>query len=133
MHSAVKKTHTDCSLGLTRFKEQLDEHFQIKSYFSNVRPVTVDQIIAKKKFFSRLERDKNKPFTLVLDLDETLIHTIDNPANSKTHDAIVESYEGGKTMLVHLSSSDEVQHPAISGGLLQDGAQEVRAHRVHRL
>lgn len=43
-----------------------------------MKPITVDQIIAKKKFFSKLDRDKSKPFTLVLDLDETLIHTVDN-------------------------------------------------------
>lgn len=73
----------------------------------------MDQIIAKKKFFSRLERDKNKPFTLVLDLDETLIHTIENPSSSKTHDAVVESFENGKTLLVaYRVTADEVQHQA---------------------
>jgi hypothetical protein len=77
-------------LFLYRFRDQLSEHFQIRDYFEHVKPVTVDQIIEKKKFFPRKEKDKAKAFTLVLDMDETLIHTIEQ---DRSFDAVVDSYD----------------------------------------
>lgn len=60
--------------------------------------LTLDQIISKKIFFQRLEKDKQKKLTLVLDLDETLIHTVDN--NVEDYDAEVETEDSGRIIQV---------------------------------
>lgn len=86
-----------CKLFLTSsFFDQLGEHFQIRNYFKNIKPVTVDQIISRKCFFNRRMEDMHKPFTLILDLDETLIHSHELLS---PYDALVEIKEedGSKT------------------------------------
>ena len=76
------------------------EWYQVKEFFETVSPVTVDDIIAKKRFFMKREADREKPFTLALDLDETLIHTVDS---NQSYDAVVQATDGDTKILVNLS------------------------------
>lgn len=66
----------------------------------------MDQIIAKKKFFAKLERDKSKPFTLVLDLDETLIHTVDR---DQSYDVELDIEDSQALMQVRLADLGSIQ------------------------
>jgi len=43
-------------------------------YFANLRPPSANAIKQKTRNFSILEKDINKRLSIVLDLDETLVH-----------------------------------------------------------
>lgn len=100
----------------------------MKQYFRDIKPITVDQIIVKKKFFSRLQRDKNKPFTLVIDLDETLIHTVEE---DRSFDALAELEENSRVSHVGLVDAVQVQPKTASSVFFQESVQLVRDYSLY--
>lgn len=76
------------SLSRPKMKEYCEECLGVLQYFRNMEPPSWNLVQYKVKKLPKKDRDCLKRRTLVLDLDETLVHYVEDM--SRQHDVIVD-------------------------------------------